>query len=81
MIRESSSRLFEVFLEFSSKTPKVEADFGEGHATKQSSVKKSLFLLKEERHSVNEGFGKEFYSIGSSGRRAEPASESQDFEN
>ena len=50
----------------------VRADFGEGDATKNFSVKKGLFSEKGGGNSVNEGSGKDFYRKGNSVKRSEP---------
>ena len=43
----------------------IRADFWEGDATKQFSVKKRVFFsVRRGCNSVNEGFGKDFYRKG-----------------
>ena len=54
----------------------VGTEFWEGDATKQKSVKRSVFS-----HSVNGGFGKEFHRKGNSVKRSGPFSESPDSAN
>ena len=58
----------------------IEAEFGEGDATKQKSVKKSAFSLNA-RHSVNDGFCKEFFRKGNSLKRSGRFHELLDSEN
>ena len=52
-----------------------------GDATKNFSVKKGLFSEKGGRHSVNEGYGQDFYRKGNSVKRSGPFSEPPDCEN
>ena len=52
--------------------------FWEGDATKHFSVKRKGFSVKGGGHSVNEGFGKDFYRKGSSVKRSGPFNEAPD---
>ena len=60
---------------------KIEADFWEGDATKHFSVKKGVFSEKGGGNSVNQGFGKDVYRKGNSGKRSGRFSEPPDSEN
>ena len=60
----------------------VGAKFGKGDATKHFSLeRKGFFSVKRGRHSVTEGFGRDFYRKGSSVKRSRPVSEPPDSEN
>ena len=60
---------------------KIRAEFGEGDATKQKSVKRSAFSLNEGRAFSERRLGKELYRKGDSLKRFRPFSESLDSEN
>ena len=80
------ARRRQICWEFSQNSPddeitKLGADFREGDATKQFSVKKGVFSEKSGGNSVNEGFGKDFYRKGNSVKRFGPFTEPPDSEN
>ena len=59
----------------------IGADFWEGDATKHLSVKEKVFFQSPGgRHSVNEGFGKDFYRKDNSVKRSGPFGEPPDSE-
>ena len=62
---------------------KLRGDLWERDATKKFSMTKNQkgFQCKRARHSVNEGFGKDFYRKGKSVKRSRPFSEPPDSGN
>ena len=59
----------------------IRADFSEGDATKDFSVKKGFFSEKGGGNSVNDGFGKDFYRKPNSVKRFGPFTGPPDSEN
>ena len=55
--------------------------WGSGRDEAEITEEKRLFTESRQGHSVNEGFGKEFYRKGNSVKRFWPFSESPDSEN